>query len=358
MIGPRKMIPDEYASYEEVTAALRNAGLEKSQLMVGVDFTQSNEKMGQTTFGGRSLHDVSDETVQNPYQQAMSVIAKALWDFDDDHMIPVYGFGDSHTRAHGIFSFQEGDKPCKGLVAALNRYSEIAKSARLWGPTSFAPLIRQAINVVRETNEYHILLILADGQVTKDHVAATTNAIVEASNYALSIVMVGVGDGPWDLMDRFDDELPQRRFDNFQFVEFSRVFDRYPAERREAAFATHALMEVPEQYQAVRHLGLLEEKRTLPKFDPPPAVWGPPDGAKARHVSAGLPVGWCAVWDPQCARYAYVNTATSQTSWEKPAAPIDASGMAEKGRRGSTASTVSTSTPSTSARSTGTSSRS
>jgi E3 ubiquitin-protein ligase RGLG len=314
------MIPDQYASYEEVTAALRRAGLDKSQLMVGVDFTQSNERTGRQSFGGRSLHDVSDKAVLNPYQQALSVIAKALWDFDDDHMIPAYGFGDSQTRSHAIFSFQEGDTPCKGLVSCLNRYAKIAESARLWGPTSFAPLIRHAIKTVRETNEYHILLILADGQVSGEHVQATTDAIVEASNYALSIVMVGVGDGPWGLMDRFDDELPQRRFDNFQFVEFGKVFDRYPLERREAAFATHALMEVPDQYHAIKQLGLLKENRVLPRFCPPPAVWGPPDGDHARQVSEGLPEGWCAVWDPRRGRYEYVNLHMNQKSWEKPSA--------------------------------------
>lgn len=312
------MIPDQYKSYEEVTAALRKAGLEKSQLIVGVDFTKSNLWKGKKVFGGRCLHDVSDPHSPNPYLQALSIISKALWDFDDDHMIPAYGFGDAQTGSHGVFSFQENDVPCKGLVGCEQRYKEIAKVATLAGPTSFAPLINQAIKTVRETNEYHILLILADGQVSTEEVEATTKAIVEASNYALSIVMIGIGDGPWDLMDKFDDELPERRFDNFQFVDFNSVFTKYPLERREAAFATHALMEVPEQYQAVKRLRLLSRGTHSGPGCRVPAPLPPPTNPEYQRLSSNLPGDWVCAWSPTNRRHYYLSWELRQTSWEKP----------------------------------------
>mmetsp|Transcript_43782 Transcript_43782/g.78231 ORF Transcript_43782/g.78231 Transcript_43782/m.78231 type:complete len:400 (+) Transcript_43782:148-1347(+) len=260
-------IPDRFSTMAEVQDALRANGLESSNLIVGIDFTKSNEWTGKWSFRGRSLHHVGEE--RNPYQEATLAIASTLAPFDDDQLIPVYGFGDATTNDRSVFSFFPHDKPCKGLDHVMRRYSDIVPHTRLAGPTSFAPLIYRAINIVRESQGgFHILVIIADGQVTRSvdmpsheqsvQEKETVQAIVDASEYPMCIVMVGVGDGPWDTMTEFDDALPARKFDNFQFVNFTSIAQKYGDQcKREAVFAVSALMEVPEQYKIIQRLGML-----------------------------------------------------------------------------------------------------
>ena len=102
--------------------------------------------------------------------------------------------------------------------------------------------------------QFHILVIVADGQVTSEE--ATIKSIVEASEYPLSIIMIGIGDGPWDVMKEFDLKLPQRKFDNFRFVDFHDCCCN--ARNPQAAVACSALQIVPAQYRAIRKLRLLE----------------------------------------------------------------------------------------------------
>lgn len=59
--------------------------------------SQSNEWAGKDSFGGRSLHSVGE--TPNPYEEAISSIGQTLAGFDDDDLIPCYGFGDSKFQA-------------------------------------------------------------------------------------------------------------------------------------------------------------------------------------------------------------------------------------------------------------------
>ncbi|KAG6515616.1 hypothetical protein ZIOFF_026045 [Zingiber officinale] len=223
-------ISDNYETLEQVTEALAESGLESSNLIVGIDFTKSNEWTGKFSFGGRSLHHIGD-TTPNPYEQAISIIGRTLSAFDEDNLIPCFGFGD--------------------------------------GPTSFAPIIEMAMTIVEQTGgQYHVLLIIADGQVTRSvdtqfgHFGSqeqkTIDAIVRASEFPLSIILVGVGDGPWDMMKEFDDNIPARSYDNFQFVNFTEIMAKnIPLARKEAAFSLAALMEIPSQYKATIDMGIL-----------------------------------------------------------------------------------------------------
>ncbi|ERN16585.1 hypothetical protein AMTR_s00031p00212930 [Amborella trichopoda] len=279
-------IADHFSSLEQVTSALRDSGLESSNLIIGIDFTKSNEWSGKFSFNKRSLHAIG--ATPNPYEQAISILGRTLSHFDEDNLIPCFGFGDASTHDQNVFSFFQDHRYCHGFEEVLARYREIVPHLALSGPTSFAPIIEASIDIVeRSGGQYHVLVIIADGQVTRsvnvdpgslspqEH--ATIDAIVAASEYPLSIVLVGVGDGPWDGMRQFDDNIPCRAFDNFQFVNFTKIMSENQAlSKKEAAFALAALMEIPFQFKATQQLGYLGRRKgkasRLSPLPPPPQV--------------------------------------------------------------------------------------
>ncbi|XP_061346824.1 E3 ubiquitin-protein ligase RGLG3-like [Gastrolobium bilobum] len=257
-------IADNFSSLDQVVSALREAGLESSNLILGIDFTKSNEWTGKHSFNHKSLHSIGN--TPNPYEQAISIIGRTLSSFDEDNLIPCFGFGDASTHDQNVFSFYPDHRHCHGFEEVLARYREIVPRLKLSGPTSFAPVIDAAIDIVERSNgQYHVLVIIADGQVTRNsgtpqgklspQEQATVNSIVAASHYPLSIILVGVGDGPWNEMQHFDDNINQRLFDNFQFVNFTKIMSENQEEsKKETAFALAALMEIPIQYRVAQNI--------------------------------------------------------------------------------------------------------
>ena len=250
-------IGDRFRDFTDLSDAIKSAGLDSSNIIVGVDFTASNEWQGRNSFDHKSLHTIS-KSRRNPYQKVITSIASTLSVFDEDNLIPVFGFGDAITKDKSVFNFTPDNSPCKGFLHVLECYENIVKTTELGGPTSFVPIIDKAVEITKLNKGYHILIIIADGQVEEDADMITRQAIIKASYYPLSIIVVGVGDGPWDSMLTYDEKLPSRLFDNFQFVDYSEA-SKKSSKAPDLNFALQALMEIPDQYKKIKELGLLTQ---------------------------------------------------------------------------------------------------
>ncbi|KAA8531094.1 hypothetical protein F0562_005803 [Nyssa sinensis] len=269
-------IADNFNSLDEVISALREAGLESSNLILGIDFTKSNEWSGKYSFHRKSLHAIGD--TPNPYEQAISIIGRTLSPFDEDNLIPCFGFGDglvsvydctfsrnnvltspwicclntfsfvASTHDQHVFSFYPDHRFCHGFEGVLARYREIVRYLKLSGPTSFAPIIDAAINIVENSNgQYHVLVIIADGQVTKS---------------------------PDTPPGRFSpqEQATCKFYSCCKFVNFTKIMsENTDMSKKESAFALAALMEIPFQYRATQShqfVGRTGGPRTKPLCPP------------------------------------------------------------------------------------------
>lgn len=264
-----------YKTYDELINALQKCGvLEDLEIMVGIDATKSNEMSGALSFAGRSLHDLT-YTRDNPYMAVMKVAIK-FFQRDLDSNIPLSYFGS--VQANQLGGVQTV-KVCRGIDDLVNTYRASIPYQTLSGPTTFIPLIREAVERCKSTKKYHILLIVTDGAVQDEE--KHYKALTEASHYPLSIVCVGVGDGPWDMMNRFDDRMPKGKvFDNFQFVSFPDIAKKEATVAMQEEFFFQAFMEVPMQYEFIKKkLGYEpppEPGPAMPGAAPPPpaAMYG------------------------------------------------------------------------------------
>lgn len=241
-------IRDTYDDLDDVSDAIRAAGVEQLNLVVAVDCTRSNEWNGKESFNGRNLHDRREK---NPYEQAIETIGRTLVRYDDDAEIPLYIFGDVMTENKRVSLL--GNEPCHGTNGLIDRYNDLIDDVQLSGPTSFAPIVDEVCRLtVDSRGQYHVLVIVCDGQVDgMRNLEKTRASIAKASRLPVSIIIVGVGDGPFDEMENFDDGGNGRAFDNVQFVNFTEIMDGR-AENKDVAFALEALQEIPEQYRIIK----------------------------------------------------------------------------------------------------------
>ena len=231
-------------------------------LDIAIDYTASNNE------NQISLHNL-DSRYPNDYEKAIESCGSIIAFYDYDQLFPVYGFGgipstnnNFNKQVSHCFNINfKSDPNIKGLNNIIKTYRESLKKITLAAPTFFAPVIDKVISEIKydlqnrkEENHYYILLILTDGNI--NDMNQTRDKIVEASYLPLSIIIVGIGNADFELMDILDgDKYPLtnsrgelRKRDIVQFVKFE-DFKKNNAVDYGTDLTEEVLKEIPTQVE-------------------------------------------------------------------------------------------------------------
>ena len=237
-------------------------------LTIGIDFTGSN---GAYT-DSRSLHYLNSG--MNDYEKAIRSCGDIVAYYDDDQLFPVFGFGfkfkndvQSKFGKYNCFNYpinnNVSDPNIHLIDNVLKEYRKFITTINLWGPTNFAPMIRDLNQEVKSNlsngliMHYNILMILTDGQISD--MQDTIDELVEASFLPISVIIIGIGTGKFDNMDILDaDDNPlydrNRRKADRDLVQFV-PFNNYKNDP--AKLAEQVLEEIPRQVvEYYQHKGI------------------------------------------------------------------------------------------------------
>lgn len=225
-------------------------------LAICIDFTSSNGDYRHPS----SLHNL-EAPDQNAYLQAITSVGTILMQYDTDKSVPVFGFGailPGCTAASHFFNvtLDSANAYVHDVAGVVDAYRTCLPQLRLAGPTNFAPCIREvkreALAAASRERVYTVLLLLTDGDISD--VQETIDAIVEADDAPLSIIIVGIGtEGDFERMHELDCDNGHLRSskgrisrrDAVQFVPMGLAAHQH---KTAAALAAEVLREVPEQF--------------------------------------------------------------------------------------------------------------
>ncbi|ORX82968.1 copine-8 [Anaeromyces robustus] len=228
-----------------------------------IDFTASN---GEQT-SPESLHynkpdyDPNNFYTLNEYQKAISSIGFVLEPYDSNRYMEIYGYGAKFFNRPKVefdcaLTGDQNQPSVYSVAGILNTYHNVLQTVDLYGPTNFSPIIRRITNEAKENlpppyqdqplSKYHILTIITDGIISD--MEKTKEAIIDACDAPLSIIIVGVGKEDFSKMNELDGDDKVLKYQNkastrdiVQFVPLS----KYIADP--SLLAAETLKEIPNQ---------------------------------------------------------------------------------------------------------------
>jgi len=178
-------------------------------LCIALDFTGSNgdPRVPDT------LHYLSKDGSLNAYETAITKIGSILADYDTDKQFPVWGFGAKlQGEVRHAFAISNGE--VVGINEVLKAYRRVFGTGFIMSsPTDITKVVKvaslRANRLYAEATSngalsYSVLLLVTDGVVTD--INSTIEALVDAKDSPLSILIVGVGQEDFSDMHYLDKE--------------------------------------------------------------------------------------------------------------------------------------------------------
>jgi len=182
---------------------------DKFAFVLGVDFSVYN----RSPYNNRNLHEI-DKKGSSSYLRALEEISKIMWGKDTDGRIPCFGFGGrpnfpEYTKeGHDSLIPLSGNKH-KMSILSPEHLIEAYKNARTYidpmenvNFIDLLKLVREWANRDQKNKLYYVLVILTAGHV--EDLQATIDILVDIAHLPISIVLVGVGNHDFSLMEKLD----------------------------------------------------------------------------------------------------------------------------------------------------------
>lgn len=282
----------------------------------------------------------NSRSTPNEYVVALREIGAVLDQYDTDKRFPAYGFSACLPLDYRYMSYcfalsGNASKPlCDGIEGVISKYYDSLDYVAPHQPCHMNPVIQHVVTECsrkdRENKHtaYTVLLLITDGDYQDQKRVADT--ICAAADLPLSIVIVGVGNSDFPLLDELDGD--DVRLCNSEGVPAARdivqVVHFHKHRHSPAALARETLAEIPSQLisymrsQGLRPSDIEAIRRSLPstpsglhhEMEPPMA---PPTPEPPSNVSITVP----DALEPSDSRHSFYSASSDGTAGINVATP-------------------------------------
>ncbi|CAL6009914.1 Phospholipid-binding_copine family protein [Hexamita inflata] len=205
--------------------------LDDLHFVIAVDASYSNKKRAVKSGWGTSLHapgiiqtNLGQLTVQSEYRRAIELLSYKI---GKEFLFDIHG---KQIQELDMLFYSDGVKVKKSVTydQILPTYDKYAQLFNQEAPEFFqqsgsdiSSVIYDCIESSVLSGQFVVLILLTDGDLFD--CGEARQAVVDASYFPMSIAALGIGNGPFDSIQVFDNKIYDRMFDNFCFHHFDYV---------------------------------------------------------------------------------------------------------------------------------------